>query len=190
MTKPPVEYRSKIAMARHQRIMELIASLTVLPTAVNVPMRIMQMYRSTTSPPLEAFAEVIVTDGALSAKVLELSNSAWFSRTRRVTRISDALRMIGLNNLLPLLFGVSLAAIFNKTALPAEERAALWQTSMLKGIIASELAKWRGIAAAEEAFLCGVLQDVALPTMYSSDRSSTMELAAVLDLEDDRTRTQ
>lgn len=177
-------------MARHRQVSQLIASLNVLPTAVNVPMQILRMYRSAQAPPLDAFAQVLVADASLSAKVLELANSAWFSRSRQIKRISDALRMIGLDSLMPLLFGVSLAAIFNRAALPASERAALWQTSMLKGTIACEWARWRGIELAEEAFFCGVLQDVALPAMYASDPSVGMELAAVIALEDDRARVR
>src|SRR4030095_10159395 len=106
------DYRSKTSHLREERVNGLIKSLTVLPTAINVPVRIMQLYQSPKSPGLDVFAEVLIADGALSAKVLELANSAWYSRTRTITRVSDALRMIGLGNVMPLLFGLSLAAIF------------------------------------------------------------------------------
>lgn len=164
--------------------MELARTITVLPSAVHVPLRIMQLYRSRSSPGIDKFAEVIVADAALSGKVLQLANSAWFSRTRTITKISDALRMIGLNNLLPLLFGLSLSAIFNKTNLSTEDRSALWRNAVVKATIAREFTRWRGDAEqAEEAFLCGVLQDIALPIMYAADRAAAMELAGVIDLD-------
>jgi diguanylate cyclase (GGDEF)-like protein len=178
------DYRSKTSHLREQKVKELIASLTVLPTAINVPVRIMQLYHSPQKPGLDAFAETLIADAALSAKVLELANSAWYSRTRTVTRISDALRMIGLSNIIPLLFGLSLAGVFNKTNLPAEQRSALWQSSLLKGVIAREWMRWRGNGEhAEEAFLCGALQDIALPIMYAADRAAAMELAGIVDLD-------
>ncbi|HEY7087160.1 MAG TPA: HDOD domain-containing protein [Tepidisphaeraceae bacterium] len=183
---PRSDYRSKTATLRHEKVSEMLRTLTVLPTAINVPMRIMELYRSSNRPALQAFADVLVADGALSAKVLELANSAWFSRTRTVTRVSDALRMIGLNNLMPLLFGLSLAGIFNRTNLPAEDRASLWQSSLLKAVLAREWVKWRGGGdeLSEEAFLCAAIQDIALPVMYAADRAAAMELAGVIDLDE------
>jgi diguanylate cyclase (GGDEF)-like protein len=179
------EYRSKTSHLREERVKELIGTLTVMPTAVNVPVRLMQLYQSPKSPGIDAFADVLIADAALSAKVLELANSAWFSRTKTVTRLSDALRMIGLSNLIPLLFGLSLAGIFNKTNLPTEQRAALWHSSLLKAVIAREWMKWRGDRdQAEEAFLCGALQDIALPLMFAADRAAAMELAGIVDLDE------
>jgi diguanylate cyclase (GGDEF)-like protein len=180
---PQTEHLSKMSQARHQRVTELLASLTVLPTVVQVPMRIMQMHRSRTAPSFDAFAEVLIADAILSAKVLELANSAWYSRSRNVTKVSDALRMIGLNNLFPLVFGISLAGIYNSSGLPAELRTPLWQASLLKGIFAREWAMDRNPEFAEEAFLCGVLQDIAVPLMFAADRSASAELAAVLELD-------
>jgi diguanylate cyclase (GGDEF)-like protein len=90
--------------------------------------------------------------------------------------------MIGLSNVLPLLFGLSLAGLFNKADLPPEDRRALWQTSLLKGILARQWARWRKLDLQEEAFLCGVLQDIALPAMFAGDRSAAPELLGILDL--------
>lgn len=162
--------------------MALIETLPIMPTAIHVPARIMQLYRSPSSPSLNHFAEVLIADASLCTKVLELANSAYYCPTKTVTKISDALRMIGLSNLLPLLFGLSLAGLFNKADLPPDERAALWQTSLLKAILAREWAKWRGIDQQEEAFLLGVLQDIALPAMFAGDRSAGPELSGVIDL--------
>lgn len=162
--------------------MALIDTLPVMPTAIHVPARIMQMYRSKNSPPLDKFAEVLIADAMLCTKVLELANSAYYCPTKAVTRVSDALRMIGLSNLLPLVFGLSLAGLFNKADLSPEERNAFWQTSLLKAILAKEWARWRGIDQQEEAFLLGILQDIALPAMFAGDRSATPELSGVLDL--------
>jgi diguanylate cyclase (GGDEF)-like protein len=176
------DYKSRIAKMRYDKVQALMQSLPVMPTAIHVPARIMQLYRSPNSPPLEKFAEVLVADAALSVKVLELANSAWFCPTRTVTKVSDALRMIGLSNVLPLLFGLSLAGLFNKADLPPEERRALWQTSLLKGILSRQWVRWRKVDLQEEAFLCGVLQDIALPAMFAGDRSAAPELLGILDL--------
>ncbi|HWP39816.1 MAG TPA: HDOD domain-containing protein [Tepidisphaeraceae bacterium] len=177
------EYKSRLARARQDQVMALIQALPVMPTAVNVPVRIMQLYRDPNSPPIERFAEVLVADAALSAKVLELANSAFFCPSKPITRVSDALRRIGLSNMLPLLLGLSLAGLFNKANLPSEERARLWHKSLFKAVVARQWARWRKSEHEEEAFLCGVLQDAALPAMYAGDRAAAPELAGVLDLD-------
>jgi diguanylate cyclase (GGDEF)-like protein len=182
---PNADYKSRLAEARRLRVMNVIETMQVLPTAIHVPARIMQLYRSPKAPPIEAFAEVLIADASLSSKVLELANSAWFCPSKPITRVSEALKRIGLNNLLPLLFGLSLAGIFNKADLAADERTAMWQTALLKGMLARQWAKWRKIDQQEEAFLCGVLQDIALPAMIAADRSASPELSGVIDLGDE-----
>jgi diguanylate cyclase (GGDEF)-like protein len=97
--------------------------------------------------------------------------------------------MIGLKNLLPLVFGVSLGGIFSKLGLPAEERSSMWRASLLKAVVARECARTAAPDSAEEAFVAALLQDVALPVIYTSDRSAWPETVALLDHPDVALRT-
>lgn len=177
---------SRLTQSRHDRVMALAQSLPILPTAISVPLKILKMSRDPKAPGLDEFAKILVTDGALSSKLLELANSAWFAPPRPITRVSDAVRMIGLKNLLPLLFGLSLSAVFNHAGLTEEQRGELWHSSLYRGAIARHWAKLHNLECIEEAFLAGVLQDMALPVMFAADRSAAMELLSILSLPEDQ----
>lgn len=179
---------SPLAQARHDRVMAALQALPVLPTAINVPMRILKMSRDPNAPGLEDFARIILPDAAVSGKLLELANSAWFAPPRPVTRVSDAVRMIGLKNLLPLLFGLSLSAVFNRAGIPEEQRGQLWYTSIHRAVIARQWARSEKLECTEEAFLAGVIQDMALPVMLAADPATAMELTSILALPDEQRR--
>src|SRR5262245_1581919 len=112
---------SPMAAGRRKQIDALLAQLKLLPSSIAVPMRVLELKRRDASNAAE-FAKVIAADTALAAKVLALANSAAFAPAAPVTRLSTAVGLIGINNLLPLLFGLALGGIFNKLALPGPEQ--------------------------------------------------------------------
>src|SRR5437867_7142836 len=96
--------------ARHQAVLRVIEQLDVLPTTVNVPMRLLQLQCSRTACAKE-IAEVLSANPSLTSKVLGLANSSYFAPVQPVRKLTTAVSMIGLNNLLSLVFGLSLAGI-------------------------------------------------------------------------------
>jgi diguanylate cyclase (GGDEF)-like protein len=145
-------------------------------------MKILQLQREQTAS-LSDFGNALLGDPSLTSKVIALANSASCAPTRPVTRISEAIVRIGLKNLLSLVFGLSIGGIFNKMGMPALESKGLWRASLLKAIAARELASRLDPETAEEAYVCGLLQDVSLPIICSTDPSAWPETAAILDLE-------
>ena len=81
------------------------------------------------------------------------------------------------------MFGVSIGGIFNKMGVPATEAKGLWRASLLKAVAARELALKTDPAIAEEAYVCGLLQDISLPVIHATDASAWPETSAILDLE-------
>jgi diguanylate cyclase len=157
-------------------------------------MKVLELKRSPSTGAAE-FAEVISTDPALTVKVLALANSAAFSPQSPVTRLSVAVGMIGLKNLLPLVFGLSFAGIFNKLSLPAADRASLWRAAVLKAVLARQtVRRLSSIPASdprrgeeeETAFFAGLLQDIVLPVMYGADKSSWAQYLAAIDASEEQ----
>ena len=90
--------------------------------------------------------------------------------------------MIGLNHLLSLSLGLSLAGIFNKLGLPSGQVSALWKMSLLRSVAAREYARRFAPEVVEEAALGGLILDIALPVMYAADQSAWPALVGSLDL--------
>ena len=174
-----LQFRTRSAERRFAALRALVDSMDVLPTTARLPMRILELHRDPAST-LDQFGEALMADPSLATRVLGLANSAWAAQGKRITRISDAIRVIGVNNLLPLLFGVSLAGMFNRADLPPSQREELWRTAVLKAVVARFTAEAQGSTHAEEAFLCGLIQDIGLPVLFAGDRATAVELNGIL----------
>jgi len=168
------------ATVRGNQVRKLIDSLDVLPTTMHVPMRLLELRRANSASASD-IAAVVSVDPALTSRVLALANSSFYAPTRVITRLGDAIAMIGLNNLFSFAFGVSLAGIFNNMGLPARELNGLRKASLLKSVAAREFALRFAPRLAEEAWLGGLLQDIAVPLMYSADQSMWQSLVTLLD---------
>jgi diguanylate cyclase (GGDEF)-like protein len=169
------------AKLRHQRVLELLSNMKVLPSTIRVPLRLLELQRSATSTAAD-FGNALLADPSLASRTIALANSSYFSPSRPVNTVTEAVKMIGTSNLMPLLFSVALAGMFHQLELSKELRDALWRSAVLKAVTAQQCALLLKSDHREEAFLCGLLQDVGLPAMYASDPSATATLSALLDL--------
>jgi len=174
------EFRTRAAQHRFEQLKKLVESLDVLPSTARVPMRILELHRSRSST-LQQFGDALIADPSLATRVVSLANSAWAGQNKPVVKVSDAVRLIGVNNLMPLLFGVSLAGLFNRADIPPSQRESLWKNSLLKAVVARHFAAQEDRELAEPAFLCGLLQDIGLPVILACDPSSATELSIVID---------
>ncbi len=169
---------------RRQAVLTMVESLDVLPTTTSIPVRLLELQRSR-SASASQFAQVLAADPCLCTKVLGFANSAWFSPTRPITKVSEAISMIGLRHLSPLVLASAIAGIYDKVGLPAETRRRFWESFLLKGVAARECACHCVPDRAEEAFVCGLLQDLVLPVFYAADLQAWPEVDAVLDAGND-----
>ncbi len=174
---------------RHQVVADLLENITALPTTATIPLKLLQLQRSRSSS-LAQFADILAADPCLCGKVLSLANSAWFSPPRAITKLSEAIGMIGLRNLIPLVLASAMAGIYDGLALKASLRKQLWEASLLKGVAARECARHEAPEMMEEAFICGLIQDLALPVLFVSDRVSWQQLDEILDAGDNDAEQQ
>lgn len=180
-------YRSQLADRRRKQLLDAVAELRLLPTTVSVPMKILQLQRNPNTH-LSEYCAALVTDPSLTSKVLALANSAALAPGRTITKVSEAIARIGVKNLLSLVFGLSVGGIFNKMGVPAAEAKALWRAALLKAVAARELAMKTEPSLAEEAYVCGLLQDISLPIISATDPSAWPEALAILELGPDARR--
>ncbi|MBN1346463.1 MAG: diguanylate cyclase [Phycisphaerae bacterium] len=170
---------TKQAETRREHVLDLINRLTVLPTTANVPMRILKLQRSPSASAAQ-FAALLIADSCLCSKLLGLANSAWFSPARPITKVSDAISMIGLRNLMPLVFATAIAGVYDQVGLSPSVRRRFWEASVFKAVAARECASHLAPEYAEEAFICGQLQDIALPLLFSVDMTVWPETEELL----------
>jgi HD-like signal output (HDOD) protein/CheY-like chemotaxis protein len=113
-------------------------------------------------------AALVERDVAMSAKVLQLVNSAFFGLGRRIARISEAIHYLGLETLRALVLHAGAFAAF-APARPIDgfDIAALQRRSYLAARIARRLAPDR--RSREDAFTAGMLHGVGLLVLAQQD---------------------
>ncbi len=108
----------------------------------------------------ENIGEVISHDPALSAKLLKLVNSAFYSFPAQIDTVSRAITLIGTQELRSLILASSATQAFSH--IPAEliDMNAFWHRSVYCGLVAKKLAALNSKAKEEAQFLTGLLHDV------------------------------
>lgn len=107
---------------------------------------------------LTEVASIVERDTAMATKLLQLVNSAFFSRPRRITSIPVAVSLVGLERLKALALATQVFGMLSE----AESRACGLDRLQERSLLTAQLAQ-RFLADtryADEAFTVGLLQDV------------------------------
>lgn len=104
---------------------------------------------------------VIQSDQALTSKVLNLANSAYYGFSNRIATVQHAVVAIGLQELQMLAVGSGLAGIFDpKQAAPSCDGTGMWLHCLAVSWATRELAKEAAYPEPGEMLVAGLLHDV------------------------------
>jgi len=111
---------------------------------------------------LDRVGEIISRDSGMSAKILQLVNSAFFGLPRQVTNPVKAVQLLGLDTVKALILSVKVFSMFSRSDLAFYSVDHLWHHSLGTGLCARAIAereKW-GQELKDEAFMAGLLHDI------------------------------
>ncbi len=104
--------------------------------------------------------EVLMSDQALSARILQLANSSFYGFPSRIETISHAVTMIGAEQMVALVQGTCVASIFNRVPRDLVNMELFWKHSIACGVTARIIAARRREPNTERFFLLGLLHDI------------------------------
>jgi len=109
-------------------------------------------------------SEIICQDPALAAKILKLSNSAYYGQAKQVKTIDRAVTLLGFNTVKSLALSVSVYNILTSLKSDGFDFEGLWHHSLGCAVAAKTLAMGcqHHAAIGEHAFLGGILHDIGL----------------------------
>ena len=148
--------------------------LSFLTDSVNLPSLpavALQVVRMTREPDveLEQVAEVVSHDPALAARMLKLSNSPLFGRSREVSTLDEALMVLGMKTVRLAAISFSLVPLLGS---PAEGETFdfrdFWCRSVTSAVVAKTVGEEVAKHVQEEAFICGLLMDVGVPILFKA----------------------
>lgn len=134
----------------------IVAGTTELPAAPGV-FAALSAELSSPEASMQKIAQLIESDIGVSAKLLQIVNSAFFGRSRRISGIHEAINLIGLALLRGLVLSVEVFSVFETRGESRFRLDTLEAHSAVVGSIACALAD-DGLQA--EALVAGVLHDV------------------------------
>ncbi len=139
-------------------IKELLGTISEIPT----PDVVVQQIISTASSPntsAKDLEKVISMDVGLSTKILRLVNSAYYGLPRKITKLSEAIVIVGFKTVRNLALSVfTYSALHSKHTFIDHDK--LWAHFMTTAIFAEYIAKNIGFMNREEVFLAGMMHDV------------------------------
>lgn len=171
----------------------LVAGMRTIPSLPTLFTEIKRAVESETAS-LKTIGEIIAKDMGMTAKLLQLVNSAYFGLPRNVSTVEQAVSVLGLDTIQALVLSVQVFSQFQAEAAATQfQFERLWKESMRVGTLARAIAKaeQRPPSEVEQAYTAGLLHDVGvlvlatnLPDRYGAVlRKASAERSEVCEAE-------
>jgi HD-like signal output (HDOD) protein len=160
-----------------------LAGASALPSVPRLYLQLTDLLESEDGTADDA-AAIVERDIAMTAKVLQLSNSAYFGRRNPVTSVRDAVAYLGLEALRALALSAETFRQFPVSApIPGFDLEEFERHSTRVAQLARQLCEHK--AAGDESFAAGLLHDVGLLVIAAQDRDE-LEQAIAASLNEGR----
>lgn len=172
---PDEEIRSALARAfalrdtlGSDRLRLLIAQVRSLPSLPQLYLSFLDEVRKR-EPSTSRLAEIIRHDIGLTAKLLQLVNSAFFGLPQKVVQPEDALLYLGIESVKSLVLSLQVFSLFDRVKVKRFSLDTLWNHSWEVGCLARQIAtcERRSPEEIDTAFTAGLLHDVGKLVLIS-----------------------
>jgi HD-like signal output (HDOD) protein len=162
-----------------EEIQKLVGKKDSLPSIPAVYFKIVEALQEPDCS-IERIGEVVATDPALTAKILQLVNSAFFGFAREVSSAGEAAMLLGLGTIRSLAFTMHLFSAFKAVESEIWSVDRVWKHSLRVGQWGRKIAHLEGADEnlAEQAFTAGVLHDVGKLILADNLAGNYLELVA------------
>ena len=140
-----------------KELIQRVEDIPVLPAIVHKVMVLTEDPNST----IQDIESVILQDQSLTARILQLANSAYYGYARKISTISEAVILLGFTTMR----NIVLAATMNKFLLQEVKgyglaRGELWRHSQACAVMAWHIAKKIKMKQADKAYTAALLEDI------------------------------
>lgn len=172
LTKPCDADTLKTVVSRASALRELLDSgpvknlasqLESLPSMPTLYFEVMEELRKPESS-VGKIGEIISKDVAMTAKILQLVNSAFFGLPQRISNPAQAANLLGIDIIRALVLSTHVFSQFKQTGIRGFAIEDLWDHSGATGVCAKEICKLEvnDKKMIDDAFMAGILHDVGM----------------------------
>ena len=175
-------------MEGRNRVRSIVNRTTELTPLKAVATRAIALAEDERSAAMD-LATVISSDQALTAKLLRLSNSAYYGYARRIGNVREAVILLGMRTVRSVAISSGIIDAFSVVSPGAAfDMDLFWAHSVTVGLVAEVIARDTRIVRPEDAFTAGVLHDVGKLAMLICEPDAFAELADLVVTEGVRYR--
>lgn len=113
-------------------------------------------------------AQVIARDTALSARLLKIANSSFYSFPSKIDTITQAITIIGTRQLCDLVLATSVLKIFRKIPKDLVSMNSFWRHSIACGLAARTIAVYRREPNVERFYIAGLLHEIGRLVIFEN----------------------
>jgi HD-like signal output (HDOD) protein len=139
----------------------VVSRLETLPSVPSIYQEVMQELSSHNAS-IHKLGEIISKDVGMTAKILQLANSAFFGLYQHVSNIERALTLLGFDTVAALVLTMQIFSTHTNLSVPGFSIRALWSHSMTTASVARAIAvkESQERSGIQDAFMGGMLHDV------------------------------
>jgi len=152
-----------------QEVIARIEKIESLPTIPPILKKILSVIEDP-KVSLQKITEFVSSDPTLTARILKMVNSPVYGFPGRISSVSHAMVILGLNAVKGLLLGVSVFEIMKKSMV------GLWEHSLSTAIFARIIATKRQLQSPEEISIGGLLHDIGKVILIMAFKDEYMKL--------------
>lgn len=146
-------------LTKEEKLKKILTTIEEIPTLPVVITKLLELIENPLSTARE-INDVIKTDQSLTAKTLKLVNSAYYGFPRKIGTVTDAVVILGFNTVRSLAVSATVCKLFEGGS-DDFKRELLWEHSIACAFASRIIAKMVRYPEEEEAFVAGILHDVA-----------------------------
>jgi diguanylate cyclase (GGDEF)-like protein len=135
-----------------------------LPTLPGIALKLLEAVQGEDSD-MDEIGRILSADPPLSAKVLKIVNSSFYSLPSKITSVNHAIRMLGINSVKNLALSFSVINKFNSIGSKTIDYVHFWKDSLIGAITVKLLGEKILRPFSDDIFFLGLLQNIGILTL-------------------------
>lgn len=162
-------------MSQNEIVDEIVSRVGDLPA---IPAVVAEVLRMTDDPnsDMAKVSAAVQADPAMTAKILQMSNSSYYGMKQYVGTIKLALVILGVREVRNIVLGISVFETLKDESLGGDLLREIWDNSLKVAAIAKHLGMSMGLGLQGEEFITGLLSDIGKMVMLRSIGMSYLEI--------------
>ena len=165
-----------------EKLRTVVAQLYSVPSLPSLYFRIMDALASPDAG-VDTIGAIVAKDPAMTAKILQLVNSAFFGIARKVSNAMEAVQYLGVGRVRSLVLSLHVFSCFDTLKIPNFSIERVWAYSLATGILAQKIAKAERASRndMDEAYVAGMLHDIGtvmLASSFADQYAKALEIAS------------